>query len=143
MCNSNTEDTVCLKNKAHFRENIGHFPKNIGHYLENKAHFVRNKPLARGSKGLGLQYIWRKQKRKVGRSTNCESERKSWRCDSRFGKVRIISSHTRAHARTHYNRSFSFFTVTSVTITDSTLIYNNLYLSPRTKQRYYAVTDMV
>ena len=101
MCNSNTEDAHCLKNKAHFRENIGH-------YLENKAHFVRNKPLSRESKGLGLQYIWRKQKRKVGRSTNCESERKSWRCDSRFGKVRIISSLSRARARTHYTRVLCF-----------------------------------
>ena len=108
MCNSNTEDTVCLKNKAHFRENIGHFPKNIGHYLENKAHFVRNKPLSRGSKGLGLQYIWRKQKKKVGRSTNCESERKSWRCDSRFGKVRMISSLSRARTRTHYTGVLCF-----------------------------------
>ena len=77
MCQSNTEDAVCLKNKAHIRENIGHFPKNNGHYLENKAHFVRNKPLSRGSKGLRLRHTWRKTKREGGEVANFKTRMQS------------------------------------------------------------------
>ena len=55
----------------------------------------------------------------------------------------VLYSPSRAYACAHSDKSFRFFTVTSVTTIDSALIYNNMYLSPRTKQQYYAITDMV
>ena len=55
----------------------------------------------------------------------------------------VLYSSSRAYACAHSDRSFMFFTVTSVTIVDSELIYKTLHLSLSIKRLYYAVTDMV
>lgn len=55
----------------------------------------------------------------------------------------VLCSPSRAYACAHSDRSFMFFTVTSVTIVDNALTYNHLYLSPSIKRLYYAVTDMI
>ena len=55
----------------------------------------------------------------------------------------VLYSFSRAYACAHSDRSFMFFTVTSVTIVGNEQIYKALHLSPRIKRLYYAVTDMV
>ena len=55
----------------------------------------------------------------------------------------VLCSPSRAYACAHSDRSFMFFTVTSVTIVDNEPIYKALHLSPSIKRLYYAVTDMV
>lgn len=55
----------------------------------------------------------------------------------------VLCSPSRAYACAHSDRSFMFFTVTSVTIVGNEPIYKALHLSPRIKQQYYAITDMV